>query len=245
MKPSCLLFLIAFGIIGLSSLSWAGSVEIVTFSYPPYMNESGEGLMKEIFDATFKNSGSAYSFKVYPRKRAIILFNHPEIQGLFLGERSYFPDMTGLETKTLLTFKTVFVYLKNRYPQLNYTGLSDLKGKRVGVSMGSVLTPVFKKHGMMVDEALLENNITKLMTKRIDFWHTVDTSALRLIARKYPDQEKDFGFIPDQTHTVDLVVKKGSLSEPEFRIFVKRFDTLVKNGGLHNIVKHFLEKNQL
>ncbi len=233
------------GILACAPMAHAGSVEIVTFSYPPYMNDSGEGLMKEIFDAAIKNSGLSYTFKVFPRKRAIILFNQPEIQGLFLGERTYFPNMTGLDAKTLLTFKTVFVYLKNRYPHLRYSGLSDLKGKRVGVSLGSVLTPVFQKHGMVVDEALLENNITKLKTGRIDFWHTVDTSAQRLIARKFPDQAKDFGVIPDVTHTVDLIVKKGSRSEPDFRMFAKRFDTLVKNDGLRNIVKDFLEKNPL
>lgn len=226
------------------TLTFADSVEILTFSYPPYMTSQGKGLMDTIFKKSFRNTGTTYSFKVYPRKRAILLFQQSQNQELFLGERSYFPDMTEINVQTILEFKTVFVYMKNHFSNINYSGLSDLKGKRVGVSLGSVLVPIFKSHGMIVDEALLENNIRKLQTGRIDLWHTVDTSAIRLINEKFPGQLDEFGFLPDKTHTVDLIVKKGSSSEPAFRTFVQGFNTMVKNGEFQKIVKGFMVKNQ-
>lgn len=225
-------------------LTFADSVEILTFSYPPYMTSQGKGLMDTIFKKAYGNTDTTYSFKVYPRKRAILLFEQRQNQELFLGERSYFPDMTDIDVQTILEFKTVFVYMKNHSPNFNYSGLADLKGKRVGVSMGSVLVPIFKSHGMIVDEALLENNIRKLETGRIDLWHTVDTSAIRLINEKFPGQRDEFGFLPDKTHTVDLIVKKGSSSEPAFKTFVLGFNAMVKNGEFQKIVKKFMVKNQ-
>lgn len=237
-------FLILGMVVSWVPFSFAGSVEIVTFSYPPYMTSSGTGLMATIIKKAYEKTGTKVLFNVYPRKRAILVFEQPKTQRLFLGERSYFPKMKGIDVQTILEFKTVFVYMKNHFSDLNYSGLKDLKGKRVGVSMGSVLIPIFKEYGMIVDEALLENNITKLQAGRVDFWHTVDTSAIRLIDEKYPGQRDTFGFLPDQTHTVDLIVKKGSVSEQAFKTFSKRYKTMVTNGEIQKIIRDFMSKNQ-
>jgi ABC-type amino acid transport substrate-binding protein len=220
------------------------TVEIFTFSYPPYMNDDGSGLMEKIFDRVFEKSSIRYTFKVLPRKRAIIVFGQPVTKGLFLGERSYFPNLEGIEYKTLVEFKTVFVYMKSRFPETVFSGVSDLKGKRVGISLGSVLAPYFTEQGLIVDEALLENNIMKLKAGRIDFWHTVDTSANRLIDEKFPGQKGAFAFVPDKTHSVDLVCKKGNDSEAAFLVFCRNFDALSKKGEIRKIVIGFMSKNQ-
>lgn len=244
MKTKWLYGFLIIWIVSWAPFSFAGTVEIVTFSYPPYMSESGTGLMDIIIKKAYENTNTRVLFKVFPRKRAILLFEQPHTQSLFLGERSYFPDMKAIDVRTILKFKTVFVYMKDSFADLHYSGFKDLKGKRVGVSMGSVLIPVFKEYGIIVDEALLENNLTKLKMGRIDFWHTVDTTAIRLIDEKYPGQRDTFNFLPDQTHTVDLIVKKGSVSEPAFKTFSKGYKAMVTNGEFQKIIRDFMSKNQ-
>lgn len=244
MKTRWFIFLFLLGTILETPSSTAGTVEITTFSYPPYMNNDGSGLLPVIILKAFQNSGQTAAFKVYPRKRAVLVFEQPETRGFFLGERSYFPDRAGYDILTLMEFKTVFVYMKNRYPAMTYKGLSDLKGKRVGVSFGSVLIPIFKDNGMLVDEAQLENNIMKLKSGRIDVWHTVDSSALRMIDEKYPGERNEFGFLNDETHTVDLMVKKGGPDVKAFLTFVKGFKTMVKKGQLQKILREAAGKKQ-
>jgi polar amino acid transport system substrate-binding protein len=237
MKTRWFIYLFLLGMVLETPALTAGTVEITTFSYPPYMNNDGSGLLPTVILKAFKYSGLKAAFKVYPRKRAVLVFEQSETRGFFLGERSYFPDQAGYDIFTLMEFKTVFVYMKNRYPAMTYKGLSDLKGKRVGVSFGSVLIPIFKDNGMLVDEAQLENNIMKLKSGRIDFWHTVDSSALGMIDEKYPGEREKFGFLNDETHTVDMMVKKGGPDVKAFRTFVKGFNTMVKKGDLQKILK--------
>jgi len=244
MKIKWLYAFIIMWIFSWAPCAFAETVEIVTFSYPPYMSSSGTGLMEQIIKKAYEKTNTHVSFKIYPRKRAILLFEQPQTQSLFLGERSYFPNMKEVDVQTIIKFHTVFVYMKDSFTDLNYSGLKDFKGKRVGVSMGSVLIPTFKEYGIIVDEALLENNITKLKMGRIDLWHTVDTTAIRLIDKKYPGLRDDFCFFPDQTHTVDLIVKKGSSSKRAFKTFSKGFKAMMKNGEFQKIVKEFMGKNQ-
>lgn len=236
MKRNSFPALVFLGIFLWSQLAAAESVDIVTFSYPPYMNADGSGILARIIGATTKNTGIRVSYKVYPRKRAVLVFNQPETEGFFLGERGYFPDLRNFEVLTLLEFRTVFVYMKASQPSLKYKSLADLAGKRVGVSFGSVLIPRFKDYGMIVEEAHLENNLVRLQTGRIDFWHTVDTAALGMINKTCPGREKDFGFLDDETHTADLMVKKGSRSTRAFRTMVKHYKDLEKRGDIRKLL---------
>ncbi len=236
MKRNSFLVLFFLGIFLWPQLAAAESVDIVTFSYPPYMNADGNGILARIIGETTKNTGIRVSYKVYPRKRAVLVFNQRETEGLFLGERGYFPDLKNFEVFTLLEFRTVFVYVKASHPTLKYKGLADLAGKRVGVSFGSVLIPLFKDYGMIVEEAHLENNLARLKTGRIDFWHTVDTAALAMIGKTCPGREKDFGFLDDETHTADLMVKKGSRSTDAFRTMVNRYKILEKRGDIRKLL---------
>ena len=240
MKTLLVLILLLTGMV-IPQAAWCvkDSVDIITFTYPPYMNPDGSGLMEKIFTRAYQGTGFSYSFKVYPRKRSLMVFEHAGNQGLFLGERSYFPGLD-IESQNIMQFKTVFVYMKDRFPDhLHYSRLEDLRGKRVGISMGSVLGPKFTASGLIVDEALLENNIMKLNSGRIDLWHTVDTAAIRLIGEKFPNRKDSFAFLPDEVHTIDLVMKKNSPSDTAYRLFVQRFKIMVNTGELKRIVNDF------
>jgi ABC-type amino acid transport substrate-binding protein len=238
MVRSCIFFIVII-IFSFAEQPLAGTVDIITFSYPPLMNDDGTGILSQLVTRIYKDTNVTPKFMVYPRKRAVFLFKSPDTDGLFLGERMYFQDIPTIQAQKFAEFKTVFVYLKNRFPKLSYTTLTDLKGMKVGISMGSVFRPMFESAGLFVDEAKLENNVLKLKSNRIDLWHTVDLAAETIINKEFPGRLQDFGFLTDKIHSVDIIVKRGSPSEKAFQIFVKNYSSLMKENKLQPILKDF------
>lgn len=231
------MILFVFVLFFISRNAMAQPVKIITFEYPPYMYGDGVGLLEKIFHRISLETGEPLEFQVFPRKRALMMFESPANQEIFLGEREYFPELaSSLEFLKVLEIKTVFVYFKNRFPTLKFSDFRDLKGKRVGVSLGTVYVSNFRTAGIIVEEAKLESNLLKLKTNRIDFWHTVDSAATTLIRKKDPTHEKDYSFLPDQIHTVELMVKKGSRAENDFKRIVRGFEIITMNGELQKIL---------
>ncbi|GAB6097193.1 hypothetical protein JCM14469_34470 [Desulfatiferula olefinivorans] len=224
-------------------LIWGGAagaepIRIITFAYPPYMVGDGSGLFEKAFDHMARETGTAVIFEVYPRKRALSTFAMPENGLMFLGEREYFPDLEPeMAFLKLLDIHTVFVYLKDRFPDMTYRDYRDLSGKRVGISMGSIYTSAFKAAGLVVDEAKLPNNLLKLKNHRIDFWHTVDSAATLLIARMDPGFGRHYAFLPDQTHMVELMVKKNSPARGDFETLVRGFRIITDNGTFQTLIE--------
>ncbi|MBU1171363.1 MAG: ABC transporter substrate-binding protein [Proteobacteria bacterium] len=215
----------------------AESVKIITFEYPPYIYGDGVGMLEKIFHRIALETREPIEFQIYPRKRALMMFKSPITHTMFLGEREYFPRMaSSLVFLKILDIKTVFVYMKDRFPKFGYHEFKDLQGKRVGISLGSIYVPYFKAAGIIVDEAKLENNLLKLKTGRIDFWHTVDFAAMTLIKKNDPDHEKKYAFLDDQIHTVELMAKKGSESERQLKTLAQGLEAIIHNGSFNNII---------
>lgn len=222
--------------------AWA-QTEIITFVYPPYTVGDGSGILEQIVDTVSKETSIRFSLLFYPRARAKIYFEEKKAGALFLGERSYFPSLSEeLESLPLLHFRTVFVYIKKRFPEFEYTALSDLKGRYVGITLGSIYTEPFKKAGLIIDNAPLEKQIVKLVKGRIDFWHTVDVTAINMIEEYYPERSETFSFIEETNLTAELVVTKNSSVKQAYKKFCDSFNSMKKNGTYLKILEEYYGK---
>jgi len=246
MKNRLLLIVFAFSLMTASADGFAGTVEILTFEYPPLMMEDGTGILQKILTEAAQTVGDTVTFLVYPRKRAMNMFEKTDTQ-LFLGESRYFPDMaSAVEAQKLLYARVVLVYLKERNPPLAFAGLEDLKGKHAGVSLGSNLTPVFEKAGIYVQEtATVENNIKKLNAQRIDVWGTVDVTAISFIEKHFPKQQDRFVIWEFERFPAEMLAKKNTPGDKMFQNLRTGFEHIVNNGKYKMILEEFYGKDQV
>lgn len=222
----------------------ADSAEIITFIYPPYTRGDGSGILEKVVSTAASQASIDIVWQYYPRKRSVLQYQEKKSTSLYLGERSYFPSIADeLTAKSLLNIRTVFVFLKQRYPDFQYSGVSDLKGKRIGVTLGSIYVSYFEKNGLLVDAAPLEKQVKKLMKRRLDFWHTVDVTAINMIEENYPGKRDMFRFVEEAHLTVELLVKKGSSVEPLHAKLSGAVDAIVKSGLYLELLEQYYGKD--
>jgi len=116
--------------------------------------------------------------------------------------------------------------------------LDDLKGKKIGVVLGSSTIADFQAAGLIVDKTSKhENNIKKLYARRVDFIYTLDLTAISLIEKLFPGQLAVFEFFEYQRNAADLVVRKNSLGEKLLQVFRTGLKTIIENGTYHKIME--------
>ena len=228
-----LLFLILISVVVEAT---SQPVDILTFHYPPYINGDGTGMAEKIITAAFQTQGHSVKFTIYPNKRAVNNFQTGEGK-MFLGVKNVFSEQE-INAEELFYFRRVLVYLKDQYPELHINSLDDLKGKKIGVVLGSSTIADFQAAGLIVDTTSKhENNIRKLYARRVDFIYTLDLTAISLIKKLFPGQPADFGIFEYQRKAADLVVKKNSPEEKTLQVFRTGLKTIIENGTYRNILE--------
>jgi|GEM_PF-2164954 hypothetical protein len=223
-------------------------LEILTFSYPPYMEEDGTGLLPRMIREGAGDSLPEVVFQVYPRKRVLQMF-HSEGKGdlLFLGESRYFPELEGsILAEAILKAKMVMVYRRAAFPDFRASGLEDFKGYRIATSLGSNFSELFRAVGMVVEESRMENNLRKLKAGRVDFWHTVDITALEMMEKEFQGVDKGFAV---WEHKPLLVIELVSRKEGPAAVFLETFgrafrEFRAKDGDLR-ILEDFYGKGRV
>ncbi|MBW1870256.1 MAG: transporter substrate-binding domain-containing protein [Deltaproteobacteria bacterium] len=151
---------------------------------------------------------------------------------MFLGVRNYFSEQE-INAEEIFYFRRVLVYLKDQYPELHINNLDDLKGKRIGVVLGSSPIADFQAAGLIVDKTSKhESNIKKLHTRRVDFIYTLDLTAISLIEKHFPGQPS-------------LIVRKNSLEEKLLQIFRTGLKTIIEDGTYHKIMEQTYGTDQV
>jgi polar amino acid transport system substrate-binding protein len=219
-------------------------IEILTFQYPPYIDGDGTGMAGKIVAAAFKTQGHSVKFTIYPTKRAVNNFQKGQGK-MFLGVRNYFSEQE-INAEEIFYFRRVLVYLKDQYPELHINNLDDLKGKRIGVVLGSSPIADFQAAGLIVDKTSKhESNIKKLHTRRVDFIYTLDLTAISLIEKHFPGQPSVFEIFEYQRSAADLIVRKNSLEEKLLQIFRTGLKTIIEDGTYHKIMEQTYGADQV
>lgn len=223
-------------------------VEILTFAYSPYMEEDGTGILPRMIREAGGGKLPQPVFRVYPRKRALQMFLK-EGQGdlLFLGESRYFPELAGqVAAIPLLKARMVMAYRRAAFPDFSASDLEDFKGYRIASSLGSHFSGIFREKGMVVEESKMDNNLRKLMAGRVDFWHTVDITALEMIARQFPGRDAGFGFWEHRPYfVIELLARRGGEGMAFLGKFEEAFQAFKARGGDLAILEDYYGKGRV
>ncbi|GAB6095921.1 transporter substrate-binding domain-containing protein [Desulfatiferula olefinivorans] len=175
-KILCLSALVWCLMLGNLSVAAVNELTVVCDEWPPYqiVDEGGglSGFSTKVVREVFKRMGvTVKSLKAYPWKRAIYMIETGAADALFSANFSdertafaFYPE------ETLVT--SPWVIWSRAEDKVNYRGLTDLKGKKVGVVRGYSYTPEFletlKTIGTMDESTDDETNFRKLNVGRID-----------------------------------------------------------------------------
>lgn len=223
-----------------SPITNAASIEVITYEYTAIVQSDNKGLIQKILSEAARDQGLEIEYTILPRKRAIKMFEETDAQ-LFLGEQRYFSNMLSETLGLKLMFlKVVLVFMKDNFFNFDLTKLKEMKGKSIGLSIGSNLTNWFENQGLQVNESLsLEKNIIKLKLGRIDLWGTVETTAIDLIRKMYPNEESRFEILEMEKFSADLVIKNNIQGEKTLKIIQLGLNHIIKNGKYKKILEGF------
>ncbi|MCB9493988.1 MAG: transporter substrate-binding domain-containing protein [Desulfobacteraceae bacterium] len=231
----------AFVCIFFSTANYCYCGDIVSFEYPPYLDFDNKGIFANINKEVNLISKEKFMLTPLPRIRAIQQFENDKSL-IFVGEKRYFPGKDNYLTScSIMKSELVLVYLRSRGNELGFSSLGDLKGKKAGVSLGSNLSDIFKNNGIIVEEwPMLEGNIRKLDSGRIDYWGTTDITASALINQYFKGRKNKFVIQKfSDPFVIEAVAWKGSPGEKKLEIYCRAIEELKNSGRLITIIDDF------
>jgi len=169
-------------------------VTISAFDYPPYMDESltGKGLFCELAYEAYKTVGYEASFNFYPLKRSTMyVIEGTELAQL--GTEWNFPEESrkkDIQALPMFYYRVVGFHLKDKFREIKFKTLKDLRGYRLGVIRGSSDSAILTgDKELKVEEVnTMEQMFKKLyLADRQDIVFTVELSGLSFINRNYPN----------------------------------------------------------
>ena len=188
-----ILFTVFSFAFSLTAVSAAEKVTLTAFNYPPYMDESlpEKGLFCELVYEAYKAAGYEASFTFYPLKRstAYVAEGRELAQ---LGTELNFPEESrkDIHAVPLFFYRKMGFYLKDRFKEIKFKSLRDLKGYRLGVIMGSSDSAILMNDKELQVEQVgtMEQMFKKLYAGRSDIVFAPELSALSFIKMNYPNE---------------------------------------------------------
>ncbi|MCP3922022.1 MAG: amino acid ABC transporter substrate-binding protein [Desulfobacterales bacterium] len=232
-----------------STVFSAEQVVIVTGEWAPYTSKNiqGHGFTAEIVSAVFDEIDIKIKYNFLPWKRCELYV----LEGIAFASFPYhkteerekqfdFSDSIGESTWK-------FFYLKQKIQKdVIWKKLSDLKGYRIGCSLGNWYDKVFEDAGIVriLDYAPSDElSFRKLKAGRVDIVPTDELVGWSLIKRLFPQNVKDFG-------TVNKPLKSGKLhlmisrKYPDASELKKKFNAVLKrirqNGQMDKILNKYM-----
>lgn len=201
----------------LSVFAEAHTVRISTGEYMPFCGKDAkhQGFASHVISEAFARQGYAVEFDFLPWKRAMqqaqIGKYHASSWWVHKKERAeHF-----LYSDEVLNIDTHFFYLKYRHPHFDWNTLSDLNGKRIGITRGyhysQDLTDYQLQGGLFEEVNGDEQNIRLLIKGRIDLFPITREAGAELLRTQFtPEQVKNITF-----HPKPLISDKGFLMFPK------------------------------
>lgn len=213
-------------------------VAVTAFNYPPYMDESlpGKGLFCELVYEAYKAAGCEASFRFYPLKRSTdYVAEGRELAQL--GTEWNFPEESrkDIHPVPLFFYRKMGFYLKDRFKEIKFKTLNDLKGYRLGVILGSSDSAILMKNkDLQVEQvSTMEQMFKKLYAGRNDIVFAPELSALSFIKANYPN-EIDRCAVTDDVLQDLLGQVVFSKKYPDYGKYLVKFQeglNIIKNNG--------------
>ncbi len=184
--------------------------ETVVFSqtsYPPFFDDHGEGVAKDLLIDLFQQLGYSITIDTYPWKRAIENVNTGEYPAIIAVDGSTDPQTTETMSPPIFSTAVVLFYNRQKYPDgIEFTTLSDLQQYTFGMLRGISWKPLFDEYGLEYEEVASDvQNFKKVMFNRIDLFGMFDTAGIALIKQMFSQHQDVFGYTkPFELHAISI-----------------------------------------
>jgi len=160
--------------IFLSRAVAAETITVAVGEWPPYTSQDNPDarLAQRVATAAFALEGIQVAYRYYPWKRCYVEVKEGRVVATLPWFHSEKRDQTFLFSREPLTHdKEVFFYLKRR--NFHWNNFADLKGYRVGATLGYYDTELLEQNGIPLDKVADEKlNFEKMAIGRIDVYAT-------------------------------------------------------------------------
>lgn len=243
------IILAAFSYTVSFTVSAQEKVTISAFDYPPYMDESltEKGLFCELAHEAYKAVGYEASFKFYPLKRSTMLvINGKELAQL--GTEWNFPERSrkkDIHAIPMFYYRVIGFHLKDKFEEIRFKTLKDLRGYRLGVIRGSSDSIILKSDKELNVE---EVNTMKLMFNKLyladrqDIVFTVELSGLKYIEKNYPNEKDRWVMTQDAVQGLMAQIL-FSKKYPNYKKYMEKFkeglNIIRENGNYLRIFEKY------
>lgn len=154
-------------------------LRLVSFAIPIMVEDQHHGAIIELTHAVARQAGIELEISIEPPLRAQRYFSEGKFDGIFPALEIYFPYHPYQRTRRLITHKRDFIFSNIKQPV--YRSLSELKGKRVGVTRGYAYPQkMMQGLGIIMDPADSdEANAKRLSLGRVDAFIVEERTGLK------------------------------------------------------------------
>jgi ABC-type amino acid transport substrate-binding protein len=224
MKRAVALVLVVFFA---TAFGFAQNVELLTTAYEPFAGTKGNTMWCEIVNNAFAREGVDVKWTSYPNDRAKFLVsagtNVAFLSGTLVVSQDEKPSFL-MNENPLIYLNVVAIYPKDKYATgLGIKSAADLKGKTVGVILGTGSVAVMQKAGATLDIANDKDLLVKkLISGRYDIAVVGDLVGLGAIQALFPDKADAYKYESVYSSPIDLIF---SAKSPDSMALKKKFDS--------------------
>lgn len=226
------------------------TIVLATDNLPPFFSEKlpNYGFVAEITREAFLRSGYGFEIKWVPWKRAFIMAKNSKFSGVmgayYNEERSQSFIFTQSVTKADLSF------IQRAEDSISYTSLQNLKPYRIGVIRGTAPAMILSQiePPLSIEEVTNdEQNIKKLMSRRIDLFLSDLQYVVYTLREKYPELKNKLKPVQPPLRTdliFNAISKKADNAQKIVDDFNHGLQELKEDGTYDNILrKHGIDSN--
>jgi ABC-type amino acid transport substrate-binding protein len=226
-------------------------VELATLEWEPYIGENlpQKGFVHEIVTEAFRSMGYDVNITFYPWARALAVATSGKVDGLFpeyydesrTGNFVYSAPFQGGPVGFLVRKDSGIRFPSDPRKDMTAT-LQGMKSYHFGVVRGYINTKAFDAADfLMKDETVTdEQNVQKLIARRVDLIFIDQYVARHLIETRFPEARNDLEFLEPALEIKPLYIA-FSLRTPDhdqqMRDFNEGMAKLQKSGVLKAILK--------
>jgi polar amino acid transport system substrate-binding protein len=242
-------FLVTFLLVVIAIFSFSARADdskvivVAADAWPPFVDPTvpGNGLALEIITAAYKTQGYEVQYKDIPWARAL--------EGVKNGTYDILPDAWITEArKADFLFSEPYAaneinFITRKDDPFEYTGLSSLKGKTIGIVIGYgynkefMSSPDFKRS----EVPDFQKNIKKLLMKRIDMTLEDEIVAKHLLSQEDPAALSQIKFSEGSLSHEELYIAAGYKNPRHEEIvsaFNKGLEIIKADGRLDKILNN-------
>jgi len=224
------------------------SVIIAFGDYAPYVSsqDGGSGAVLDIIRQAFAVQGIEVSYQFLPWNRCERMVT----EGKAFATAPYFKTderlrLYDFSDPLLFSFKRFF-YDTERFPGgFIWETFEDFRGYRMGGVLGYWYLPAFERAKLIVETVTSEEqNMAKLIARRIDFILLDELVGMCLLQERFPDSMESIGVLK-KAESFDEMYLLISKTYPEVEALTKQFNAGLKRLKENGEYRKILETHQI